>query len=507
MAGDDDSARERVRRAAYFLFFAGEGDTWRLEQLLLEFGLDDVSDVKDYDGRTPLHLAAANGAYAASSWLLEHGAVINALDAFGRTPLEDAVRRSHTAVARLLVSKGGLVSEHVDVTTPGRLVPLTHSAVSAASPVGFALAAEAATGAPRASLSPEWEIPREQLQVLGLLGEGQFGVVHKARWRGTTVTVKMLKRDQVGAHSRVAMQDFVSELNVLATVHHPNCVQFLGACTESDGHARAPIIVQEYCPGFSLADVLEGTDPGVASWEDLSLRRMVEISLDVSRALAYLHGKWPHAVLHRDVKPSNVMFTAGGSILHAVELFGDHCPLRSQIALQYGTAKVADFGLARVLFGAKQHPTDIHPGGGDGYDSNLTAETGTWRYMAPEVMNYSPYGPPADVYSFGLTMLSLFTGAVPFDGVPPRVAANAAANGERPQWRRAGRMRSSVPSKVRHLIEQCWEHDPDARPTFLRIIELLESYEHTLVHVPPQTPPPAEGAEAYEPSRCSCTVA
>lgn len=101
------------------------------------------------------------------------------------------------------------------------------------------------------------------------LGEGEFGVVHKARWHGTIVAVKVLK-----AENEVALGDFRTELNVLQKVHHPHCVQFLGGCTKSKPY----MIVTELMAGGSMADIFK--DGG-----KLSLRRGVEMALDCARGM------------------------------------------------------------------------------------------------------------------------------------------------------------------------------------------------------------------------------
>ena len=75
----------------------------------------------------------------------------------------------------------------------------------------------------------EWEIDRSNIQLQEKIGEGEFGVVHKALWLGTIVAVKILKET-----GTVAIEDFRTELSLLQKVHHPHTVQFLGAVTKSE---------------------------------------------------------------------------------------------------------------------------------------------------------------------------------------------------------------------------------------------------------------------------------
>lgn len=79
----------------------------------IQFNHPKVSDPAccDYDKRTPLHLAASEGCYKVTEWLLEQGAAVNAVDRFRRTPLEEAVRGDFSEVAKLLIDKGGKIQE------------------------------------------------------------------------------------------------------------------------------------------------------------------------------------------------------------------------------------------------------------------------------------------------------------------------------------------------------------------------------------------------------------
>lgn len=116
-----------------------------------------------------------------TQWLLESGAAINALDRFNRTPLEDAVRGEFLEVARLLIDRGGMIFQR------GKLVSVADSELS-----GYLnLQALGLTpGFEGLDLDPEWEIDPTELKVLDKLGQGEFGTVFKAKWRGSYVAVK-----------------------------------------------------------------------------------------------------------------------------------------------------------------------------------------------------------------------------------------------------------------------------------------------------------------------------
>jgi len=146
------------------------------------------------------HLAAAYGCFSVVNWLLKEGCDVNPVDFFGRTPLEvtydrarhhyvciqDAVRGGHKEIAELLMSKGGRVADK-----DKNLV-----------------------------LLPEWEIDRADIVILDKIGEGEFGVVHKALWHGTYLAVKILKQS-----TDIALADFKTELSMLRQCHHPHTVR------------------------------------------------------------------------------------------------------------------------------------------------------------------------------------------------------------------------------------------------------------------------------------------
>ena len=119
-------------------------------------------------------------------------------------------------------------------------------------------------------------------------------------WHGTLVAAKILK-----VSNAIALGDFRSELEVLRKVHHPNAVQFLGACTRQEPY----VLVTELMTGGSLADAMR-------LQQAFTVRRAMEMCIDTARGLAYMHNKKPSAIIHRDLKPGNLMIS--GSQYHSM---------------------------------------------------------------------------------------------------------------------------------------------------------------------------------------------
>ena len=440
----------RRQAASELLFFAGVGDVERCRQIAEDWRLD-ARTAADYDRRTPLHLAAAEGAYSVVQWLLEEvKAPANPIDRFLRTPLEEAALGDHGEVVALLQRHGGKVvassgaDDSLSVAAKGeagaapprppspaaaataqpeaapapRLVPLEQSrlagavrifgartaaaahagpteeqrlrrleheeqdrerqqpqARSASPPPTTATTAAAAAAAttttaaipPALLTTPEWEINPSHLRIGPAIGEGEFGTVHASTWHGAPVAVKVLKRSD-----GVALGDFRTELNVLQKVvsfffffsrvdclsfllsrpfsfhllsfhllspkpqkHHPGCVQFYGAITRS----RPLMLVTELVSGGSVADLLRASRNGSASHP--SPTRAAQLALDTARGLLYLHSRQAHVVIHRDLKPGNLLVSLGARLPEGLD--------SRKAAAAFGFAKISDFGLSKSL--------------------------------------------------------------------------------------------------------------------------------------------------------------
>lgn len=486
--GESAARRQAITE---LLFFASVGDLFRCRKISAAWRLTLTDpQTADYDKRTPLHLAAAEGCYSVVAWLLKQGALVNAVDRFKRTPLEDAVRGDHGEVASMLIQHGAKI-----VAVDGEMVDLADSPLAGN--------VRLFTG-----YDPEWEIEAAAITMLEKIGEGEFGIVHKAHWHGTTVAVKILK--DIGT---MAIGDFRTELNVLQKVHHPHTVQFLGAVTKQQPF----MIVTEYMTGGSLLDYFKRMNATAQNPKSkaqgpkgFSIWRSVQLALDCARGLAYLHNRSPQAVIHRDLKPANLMM-GGPKTFNAYH--------RTLLHEELGVLKIADFGLSKSLKLAKRRNNKSvndasqgsaasaehsHSTGKPAYDNNdasrvetgadgsrtrapsykLTGETGSYRYMAPEVFRHEQYNNKVDLYGFAMIMYQLFEGVPPFFSLDPVDAARAAAHEHRrPTWSAVNINKQVVPEKIRSLVEMCWAPDPEERPEFDHVVVSLEAILRELTPV------------------------
>ncbi|MED6210226.1 hypothetical protein PIB30_062167 [Stylosanthes scabra] len=373
---DKQKEKARVSRTSLILWHAHQNDAAAVRKLLQE----DPSLVKarDYDTRTPLHVAALHGWLDVANCLIEFGADVNAQDRWKNTPLADAEGASRTSVIELLKSHGGL--SFIDFSNSTRI------------------------------------------------GKGSFGEILKAYWRGTPVAVKRILPSL--SDDRLVIQDFRHEVNLLVKLRHPNIVQFLGAVTD-----RTPLmLITEYLRGGDLHQYLK--DKG-----SLSPSTAVNFSMDIARGMAYLHNE-PNVIIHRDLKPRNVLL---------VNSSADHL-------------KVGDFGLSKIIKVKNAH--DVY---------KMTGETGSYRYMAPEVFKHRRYDKKVDVYSFAMILYEMLEGEPPFASYEPYDAAKRAAEGHRPTFRAKG-----YTPELQELTLQCWAADMNQRPSFIDILKRLEKIKENL---------------------------
>eukprot|EP00898_Chlorokybus_atmophyticus_P005628 jgi/Chlat1/6066/Chrsp4S06345 len=388
---------------------------------------------KTMDSITKLLFLAGKGNYKQVKALVDEGADVNGADYDGRTPLHLAASEGKKSIVELLLAAGARVNAvdrwggtplsdavtfgHVEVALMLRNAGArTSSASRHASPKSINM--------PRVDPSQEWEIDPTELDLSAgkLVGTGAFGEIWKVQWRGTEVAVK--KMLQTLETDIVATQEFRDEIALLPKLQHPHIVQFLGACSKP-GYPL--MIVTEFLPRGNLHDIMFR--------QRLPRADVFHYALDISKGMNYLHMRKPEAIVHRDLKPRNVLISEAGHL------------------------KIADFGLSKLLSFNNLN---------EKYE--MTGETGSYRYMAPEVYRHEAYTKSVDVYSFGIILYELFEGAPAFQyQTAATVAEGAATQDLRPKF-----TDRFYPDGCKELVSACWDGDPTKRPTFAEIITRLE---------------------------------
>eukprot|EP01025_Chloroclados_australasicus_P000436 TRINITY_DN10237_c0_g3_i1.p2 TRINITY_DN10237_c0_g3~~TRINITY_DN10237_c0_g3_i1.p2 ORF type:complete len:488 (-),score=65.60 TRINITY_DN10237_c0_g3_i1:4028-5491(-) len=269
-----------------------------------------------------------------------------------------------------------------------------------------------------------WCLNAEEMQIGKKLGKGTFGTTYRATWRGSQVAVKSVRiRKPEEAVS------FLREVDALTMLRHPNIMPFIGCCLMPPDRCW---IVCEYMPGGTLYQWLYGSR-GLAR-KKRPIEDRLKKALDVARGMQCLEESLPNAYLHRDLKPTNVFIDGAGN------------------------ARVGDFGLSRRMV------QDIA--------ATLTGETGTYLYMAPEVIRHEVYNSKADVFSWGVMFAELINYKLPYSDLyltPIQVGLAVCDEKLRPT------INSSHPQALHTLLECATDFDPNARPNFRQIVLHLES--------------------------------
>eukprot|EP00894_Picocystis_sp_ML_P002705 jgi/Pico_ML_1/53222/g3802.t1 len=278
---DEENARAANEELAEAFWTCRNDDRIRLEALLER--RKDLVHRFDYDRRTLLHLAAAEGKAEIVDMLLRRGADPNARDAWNRTPVEDAYRASH-------------------------------------------------------------------VETLCMLQKEQFNV----------------------------------EIAVLSRLAHPNIVQFYGVCREILPAAT----VIEYCEGGSLLERFQRIRDGVD--DRLSIRNAHEIAIGIARGMEYLHNHRPVSLIHRNLKPENILFTG------------------------HGVVKIADFGFCRLTMNFDMENESTPRGAAIARTETFhSGSDGVTLYTAPELVQNRGYGKPVDVFAFAMILYELVEGKDP----------------------------------------------------------------------------------------------
>ncbi len=326
-------------------------------------------------------------------------------------------KAAHDELAEVLSRAGVTPQEHRSTVSSLPLFSLPADAVTSFSSPEDSAALETTSAEPAAAIVSTLSgvgpgsVLAERFEILQELGDGGMGVIYKARDRtlDELVALKMLKLDVFGDSEQ--LDQLKDELRLARKINHPNVLRTLDF-GEADGF---PFISTEYVRGITLKGLLDRSG-------SLPLSAGLRLARQLCRGLSAAHSK---SVLHRDVKPENLIIEHNGN------------------------AKLMDFGIARPI----QHSRVVHTEPG--------ALIGTPFYLAPEQLEGTEPDQRADIYACGVVFYEVFTGNLPYPGSGNVMQVTQRKMNEEPvppsqYW-------PTIPHTLEDVIMRCLERDREQR--------------------------------------------
>lgn len=274
--------------------------------------------------------------------------------------------------------------------------------------------------------------------------------VYEAKYKDQTVIAKMIKLDhgsmkpaEAEAVREISKKEMLHEIKILCKVSHPCLVTFKGAFIDLDMGSH--IFLSELCEIGDVETYMQKQSQRQMGRYKPPYSVALQWAVSLAEALSYLHN-FTCPIVHRDLKPLNLLLT------RKLEL------------------KLTDFGISKVLppRDDSQEPAPRMSGG-----------VGTWRYMAPEVVRYEQYTDRADVYSFSLVLVFIFSGQQPFHDFcknDPELILKAYLKGQEP---RPVLTNSVSTVEVREIIQDAWRmvaaNRPSSQECASRLVKIQES--------------------------------
>ncbi len=247
-------------------------------------------------------------------------------------------------------------------------------------------------------------------ELLEKIGDGGMAVVYKAKCRllNRYVAVKILKPEFV--NDAKFLENFRKESHAAASLSHPNIVNVYDVGKEGNIN----YIVMELVSGQPLSELIREEAP-------IDYKRVVELTRQIASGLSVAH---KHNIIHRDVKPHNILIT------------------------EDGVAKITDFGIAKAV-----KTTTI-------VDQTAEAIMGSVHYFSPEQARGGYVDEKSDIYSLGIVMYEMLTGNVPFDGENP---VNVALKHINEEMLPPSKLVSGIPPRIEQIVMKATSKFPTSR--------------------------------------------
>jgi eukaryotic-like serine/threonine-protein kinase len=273
-------------------------------------------------------------------------------------------------------------------------------------------------------------------EILAPLGAGGMGEVYKATDTRLNRTVAIKVLPVHFSENPEMKQRFDREAQTIAGLNHPNICTLFDVGRQGD----VDFLVMEYLEGETLAERLarskDRASTGVGSSgfspPAIPLGEALTIAIQIADALEKAHGQ---GITHRDLKPGNIMLTAGG-------------------------AKLLDFGLAKPKQQAQASPSGSPISAGPISTTAPGTILGTMQYMAPEQLGGQEADARTDIFAFGAVLYEMVTGRKAFEGKnQPHLIAAIVSSQPDP----ISKTQPTTPAALDFLVERCLAKDPDER--------------------------------------------
>lgn len=263
----------------------------------------------------------------------------------------------------------------------------------------------------------EWVIDQSEINFVKKLGDGASGVTYLGDYHNEKVAIKSYSASILNND----INSVKNEMDIMSKMRHKNIVEFKGLCLRKDRPSAS--LVTKFAERGELGHALYNSRIVRRKGDPLRFK----IVLGLAEGLKYLHS---YHVIHRDIKPANIL------------LDNNFEPM------------LTDFGFSKFI---------------DESTDKMTGETGSYRYMAPEVTRHSHYTEKADTYSFALICNEIFTDERPFEfQIAAVVALDVVRKNLRPSQKKIKNER------LKKIIARCWDPNPDLRPDWDEVISELK---------------------------------